>query len=125
MSILDKQSSVDLLSKQIVNKTQQTFNTIVRAFNDGTILFWNNPKYSPSEIAESLGSNAVEIFKLHYMLGQLISQIKPDSISNSVQLIGKFTMNSDGTVTIIEDEPKDTTPPSIPEDLNATLINEI
>lgn len=125
MSILDNQNeSAELVANQIIIQAKQTFNSMVRAFNDGSELFWNNPKAKPQDIIKILGNNAVEIFKLHYALGQLVGQIKPESISHGLSLIGKFSMNEDGTVTILEED-KDIDPPVQPTDLEAKLINEI
>ena len=36
------------------------------------------------------------------MLGQLIGNVKPEAISEGLSLVGQFTINEDGTVTIIE-----------------------
>lgn len=115
MSILDGNVQPNLAeqsAKQIIDQTRQTFHQITDSFNDGTVLFWSNPYgLKPSEIAEALGPNAVEVFRLHYALGQFIASIKPEAISNSLSLVGQFTMNEDGTVTVIE---SDNLPPVVP-----------
>lgn len=83
--------------------TKNTFDQMVLAFNQGVIVFWENQDgVSPAEIAEALGADAKEIFELHYKLGQLIASVKPETIMGSNSLIGDFTMNEDGTVTIID-----------------------
>jgi len=106
MSILDNnQSQINQsiqISNNIKNSTRHTFQFMKDAFNNGSQTFWNNPRATPSDIAEALGADAKEIFELHYALGQLISNIKPEAISKGLALIGQFTMNEDGTVTIIE-----------------------
>lgn len=105
MSILDNnQSSIDKsiqISNHIKNSTKQTFQSMVNAFNTGSRIFWSNPRATPSEIAEALGTDAKEVFELHYALGQLINSIKPESIQEGWGIIGQFTMNEDGTVTIL------------------------
>jgi hypothetical protein len=109
MSILDNnQSSIDKsiqISNNIKNTTRFTFQSMVNAFNNGSQTFWNNPRATPSEIAEALGNDAKEVFELHYALGQLIANIKPEAISKGLALIGQFTMNEDGTVTILDSLP--------------------
>jgi hypothetical protein len=107
MSILDNNPNPQLTPAQICARnikgsTKQTFQMIVNSFNFGTKNFWNNPRSTPSEIAQELGTDAKEIFELHYALGQFINSIKPGIINDSLSLIGQFTMNEDGTVTIIE-----------------------
>jgi len=125
MSILDSNVQPNLAeqsAKQIINQARQTFHQITDSFNDGTVLFWSNPYgLKPSQIAEALGPNAVEVFKLHYALGQFIASIKPEVISNSLSLVGQFTMNQDGTVKVHED---DNLPPVAPQNFNASLIDD-
>lgn len=113
MSILDNNQSIqnnaEIAAKQIIQQTRQTYSNMVRSFNDGARFFWNNPRgVSPTDIAKELGSNAKEVFQLHYALGQLISNVKPDAIQPGLSIIGQFTMNDDGTVTIIN-QPSDQT----------------
>jgi hypothetical protein len=105
MSILDNISVPQLSESQIIannlkGSTKMTFQMMVNAFNAGAINFWNNPKSTPAEIANALGTDAREVFQLHYALGQLIASVKPEAISQGLSLIGQFTMNEDGTVTI-------------------------
>jgi hypothetical protein len=104
MSILDnsipQKPASEIIANNIKVTTRQTFQYMVNAFNMGSRTFWNNPRATPLEIAEALGTDAKEIFELHYALGQLIANIKPENISSGLGLIGQFTMNEDGTVTI-------------------------
>lgn len=114
MSILDINPAPQLTDAQIIantlkDATIQTFQMMVNSFNSGAKTFWDNPQASPSEIAQELGSNAREVFQLHYMLGQLIGSVKPESIAEGWSLVGQFTMNEDGTVTIIESNSTTTT----------------
>lgn len=106
MSILDDNNSKPTLAEQsansLIQQTRQTFKIMVNAFNNGSNNFWNNPMIPPSSIAEALGSDAKEVFQLHYALGQLIGNVKPESIQRGLSVIGQFTMNDDGTVTVIE-----------------------
>lgn len=110
MSILDNSPVPQLSESQIIannlkGSTKMTFQMMVNAFNIGSKNFWDNTKATPTEIALALGSDAREVFELHYALGQLIGSVKPESISEGLALIGQFTMNEDGTVTIIEPTP--------------------
>lgn len=111
MSILDnpipQKPASEIISNNIKVAARQTFQSMVNAFNNGSKTFWGNPRATPSEIAEALGTDAKEVFLLHYALGQLINDIKPEAISQGWSLIGQFTMNEDGTVTI-PDNPEPT-----------------
>jgi|688.fasta_scaffold04417_16 hypothetical protein len=109
MSILDNNSQTPAdkairIANNIKGTTRQTFQMMTNAFNAGSKNFWNNPHSTPTQIAEALGTDAREVFELHYALGQLINSIKPESIQEGWDVIGQFTMNEDGTVTIIEPE---------------------
>jgi hypothetical protein len=118
MSILENNDSggeelslAKITAQDIVKQTRKTFNQIVKMFNSGSETFWANPnKLKPSEIAVELGSDAKEVFQLHYLLGQLIQMVKPESIEKGINLIGTFTLNEDGTITTI-DIPSTTLPP--------------
>lgn len=106
MSILDNnpQTPIDKavrVANTIKGTTRQTFQMMTNAFNMGSKNFWNNPHATPIQIAEALGTDAKEVFELHYALGLLINSIKPESIQEGWGVIGQFTMNEDGTVTIL------------------------
>lgn len=107
MSILNNNNNIQQLPKAVMaaNRlrmmTKQTYDAMVQAFNQGARVFWNNSNdVSPSEIAAELGTDAKEIFELHAKLGQLISSVRPEDVAESSGLVGNFTMNEDGTVTI-------------------------
>lgn len=106
MSILDDSQPVindaELIANNIKGSAKNLFQMMVNNFNYGAKNFWDNPQATPSEIAEALGTDAREVFLLHYALGQLINNIKPEAISEGWSHIGQFTMNEDGTVTILE-----------------------
>lgn len=92
---------------QLKVTTRQTYNRLVEAFNQGAAMFWQNPTATPAEIAAALGPQAVEIFQLHGMIGQLLAQVKPEAIAPGLAAVGEFTYNEDGSVTIVE-------PPEVP-----------
>lgn len=108
MSILDQVQNptpevpnAQRAANRLINITRQTYQQMVNAFNQGAIIFWKNPTgASPQEVASYLGTNAAEIFQLHYQLGQLLQNVKPESIAEGASLIGQFTINQDGTVTV-------------------------
>jgi hypothetical protein len=107
MSVLDTPNPLllpipELAANHLRQQARMTFQTMARAFNDGAVMFWQNPKgATPEEIATALGSDAKEIFELHWALGELLHKIKPDSVSNGMAVLGQFQLNDDGTVTIV------------------------
>lgn len=103
-------NEAEMAARQIISQAKNCFAIMTKSFNDGAKLFWDNPRgVPPEDIAAALGNNAKEVFELHYALGQFVSNIKPDSIIPGLSLIGQFTMNEDGTVTVIKPDPE---PPS-------------
>ena len=104
MGVLDTNLTTENHAQEAANSlvkiTKNTFDKIKISYSQGVQTFWNNPKATPQEIAEALGTNASEVFSLHYNLGALIATIDPSFLENTASLIGNFTQNEDGTVTI-------------------------
>ena len=76
-------------------------------------MFQQNPQgLTPDEIAAALGTNAQEVFALHYKLGQLIGSVKPEAIAEGASIVGEFNYNEDGSVTVVH--PTTTTQEFIP-----------
>ena len=82
--------------------TNSTFDRMVKSYRHGVDIFWRNPRATPQEIADALGTNAAEIFQLHYDLGELIYKYDMSAIADKMTQIGRATINEDGTVTITE-----------------------
>jgi hypothetical protein len=117
MGILDngnQQPSIplpEMVASRIRNQTRQTYIMMVNAFNEGAKIFWQNPRgVPPTEIAMALDKDAREIFELHGKLAQLLLTIKPEDISEGLAVVGNFSYNEDGTVTV---EPPATEPPEL------------
>lgn len=106
MSILDNvepemPNRAKISSDRLIHMSKNIYNQMVQTFNQGSKIFWaNGMGASPSEIAVELGTNAKEIFELHGKLGALLAQVKPESIVEGASVVGQFTINEDGTVTI-------------------------
>lgn len=114
MSILDRDPSRDQpppaaqAAERLIRMTKNTYDQMVMAFNEGANVFWSNRMgATPEEVAAALGTDAKEVFFLHARLGELIGLVKPEAISEGLSVVGDFTMNEDGTVTVI--------PPPAPE----------
>jgi len=93
-----KQAAIDL-----IRTTQHTFGMMTHAFNEGSRKFWSNPDgATPQQIADELGTDAAEVFQLHSKLGTLLAEVDPTSVTEGLSIVGNFTMNEDGTVTVTE-----------------------
>jgi hypothetical protein len=90
----------DEISDVLKLQAKNIYSNMVNVFNRGSKMFWDNPNATPEQIASSLGTDAKQLFELHYKLGQLISSVNPSDISFGASVIGQFTMNDDGTVTV-------------------------
>lgn len=107
MSILDSLPSDPAcvtVAKELLTDAHTIYNQMLDMYNSSTQRFWNNRYYqecSPSGISEALGNNAKELFILHYQLGQFLNSIKPGCVDATNTMIGNFTLNDDGTVTIL------------------------
>jgi hypothetical protein len=88
------------IARQIKAEARSAFKDMADAFNKGSKLFWSNSRATPAEIAAALGSDAKEIFELHGKLGALIASVKPEAITEGSSVVGSFTTNEDGSVTI-------------------------
>jgi hypothetical protein len=112
MSILDDNRpervevpKAKMAANRLIQMTKQTYQQMVQSFNQGAKIFWdNNMGANPVDIAAELGTDAKEVFELHHKLGQLIATVKPEAIADGASLVGNFTMNEDGTVTVVESE---------------------
>jgi hypothetical protein len=89
------------ISETLKLQAKNIYSNMVNVFNRGSKMFWDNPNASPTQIASGLGPDAKQLFELHYKLGQLISSVNPTDIATGASVIGQFTMNEDGTVTIL------------------------
>lgn len=89
------------ISKRLKNQAKNVYDTMVSMFIRTSRMFWSNPNATPEEISEALGTDAKKLFELHYKLGQFIAEINPSDISEVSGIIGKFTINEDGTVTVL------------------------
>lgn len=107
MSILNEPSVPQIdpairAANMLKNQARQAFQSMVMTFNQGSRNFWRNPMATPTEIASCLGTDAKEIFELHAKLGALLASVQPESIAEGASVVGSFTMNEDGSVTITE-----------------------
>lgn len=99
------------VARRLKDNARSLYAQMVRAFNDGAKNFWANSTATPTEIAEALGADAVDVFSLHAKLGALIAQVDPAAVAPGAALVGQFEYNADGSVTI--------TPPPAPEPVPA------
>lgn len=112
MSILEGKGPINEVTPatrtaaQIKMNARATYQQLLQAYSNGINIFWRNTSATPSAISAALGTDAKEVFELHGMIGELIAKIRPQDIEQVNKMVGEFTYNADGTVTI--------TPPKAP-----------
>lgn len=106
MSILNRQEQVsepspaERAAKQMVRQAKSLYEGLVGTFNEGAKNFWKNPRATPQEIAAALGTDAKEVFELHAKVGAFVASINPEAIAPGQAVVGQFSYNADGTVTV-------------------------
>jgi len=106
MSILNREyqpaevSPAKRTARQIVHQAKQTYDGLVGTFNEGAKSFWQNPRATPQEIAAELGTDAKEVFELHAKIGAFLAEINPEAIAPGAAVVGQFSYNADGSVTV-------------------------
>jgi len=90
-----------IAATQIKAAAVATFQHLSNVFHTEARRFWQNPSATPSEIAAALGTDGVEVFRLHGAIGQLLAAIDPASIANAAALVGQFAYADDGTVNVV------------------------
>lgn len=106
MSILNRQEQVnrppmaEMVAKQMVRDAKSLYDGLVGTFNEGAKKFWQNPRATPQEIAAALGTDAKEVFELHAKVGAFIASINPEAVAPGLAVVGQFSYNEDGTVTV-------------------------
>ena len=105
MSILNPLPNEPITNAQrIANSLKQqarnAFRSLVGVYTTGSKSFWQNPAATPQEIAAALGTDGAELFQLHAKIGQLLADVKPDSVAEGLSVVGQFSINEDGVITI-------------------------
>ena len=105
MSVLDQESSFrdpqsKMVAKELIFTTKRTYDAMIQAFNGGSLSFWTQSPEDQQASLDVLGTNAREVFELHGKLGALLAEIDPEKIQEGLSVVGAFTYNEDGTVTL-------------------------
>lgn len=105
MSLLDP-TTVDTpdmatrVANQLKQNARNTFRNLVATYTSGAKAFWQNPAATPAQIADALGTDGVELFQLHAKIGALLAEVKPESVTEGNAVVGEFTYNPDGSLTV-------------------------
>lgn len=88
----------------ITNASAATLNQLVAGIESIFEFLWNNRDgLSPQEVCDALGTDAASLFILFGTMKATINSVKPGALTLSAPF--EFTINEDGTVTIVIPEP--------------------
>lgn len=94
-------SEAQKIATKLKQDAYSNFQRLVSSYENGLYMFWRHPRATPQEIAEALGTSAVEVFTLHAITRQIILTAKPDQVLSSVDDFGTYQVNADGSLTIL------------------------
>jgi hypothetical protein len=96
----DVKENADEAVNKIKKLNTGLYNFIVVQHTAGFNFIWHNKKFSAKEIIDGFGKDAVALFQLSSAIQQMLITVNPEY----VPLIPpkQYTINADGTVTIIE-----------------------
>ena len=105
MSVLNQEITMEdpkseRAAKELLFSTKRTYEGMVMSFNRGSMNFWNLSPEDRQGVLDILGTNAREVFELHGKLGALLAEINPEKIQEGLAVVGAFTYNEDGTITL-------------------------
>lgn len=99
-SVLFQDPEGERIGKELLFTTKRTYDGMVHAFNRGSQGFWGASPEDQQAALDFMGANASEVFQLHGKLGALLAEIDPEKIQDGLSVVGAFTYNEDGTVTL-------------------------
>lgn len=70
-----KEKQLESIASHIKNLSSDTFSRLVNTQKHGIDVLWNNPSFSPQEIINALGSDALKVFQYHSLLTKFIQDL--------------------------------------------------
>lgn len=103
MDIFETANTIDLAEQEARNlalKNKTGLDMLKKSLEDSFNALWNNPNATPQEILNVFGTDAYKLFKTSRDTILFIKSIDPEYVYPVSPK--QFTINSDGSVTIIE-----------------------
>lgn len=90
----------NFLEQSFVLLTKAPYNMFLM-WKSGVELIWKNSQgLTPAQVVTFLGTSAVELFSMSADFAALLEKHSPGITADVVALIGPFTPNSDGSITV-------------------------
>ena len=90
--------------KTIKTISSRTYDDLVRVQKQGIDSVWKDRDFTPQEIIDALGTNAIKVFNMHGKLTDYLVDISAiDNIPYTPALpTNTFTINADGSITVTD-----------------------
>lgn len=96
----DNKSQAEKIVEQLKNMGRMTKEQMRRSVIQGAMLVWKNRSATPAEILAAMGTNAVAFFDKHAETVAFLVPNDPALMPELSKIIGKYTKNEDGTITV-------------------------
>lgn len=91
-------------AQEIANALNSTQFYLIQRHNALMRQLWNDPKLTPQEICDGLGTQAGQLFVLGGKTVAFLTDIDPSTINLLEMPTKKFTVAPNGTVTILDED---------------------
>lgn len=90
--------------RNIKTISTRTYGDLVRVQKMGIESVWNNREFTPQEIIDALGEDAIKVFNMHGRLTDYLVDISAiDNVPYTPDLpTNAFTINADGSITVTD-----------------------
>ena len=83
-------------------ETKRMFEQLQSVLERETVRFWENEHgFTPTQMAEALGTDAVELFTIHQQCCALLEQALPGSATEITSKVQPYNINGDGSITVL------------------------
>ncbi len=86
-----RELKLKMVANNIKKLSIESFEKIIEIQKKGVEALWNHPEYTPQEIINALGDNAIKVFQYH---GGLTEYINSVAIAEGIQPTIKLPTNS-------------------------------
>lgn len=102
--VLTDDQILNSLAAEIKNFSKKSYDSILDIQNKGINSLWKRGRFTPQQIIDALGPDALKIFQMHGILTDAINQIAAiDGISPAIALPTNAFSIVDGSIVVSED----------------------
>lgn len=103
LNIPTEEQQLAMTANRVREMSRQTFRQLVDTQKRGIEMVWENRQFTPQQVIDALGDDAVKVFQYHGALTEFISQLATlDGVDVEIKLpTNEFTI-TDGKITVGE-----------------------